>query len=686
MTIEVKKIRELNPIDAEGMDGSELLPIEDNTGLLRKVRVDQLISDYENPYFIFSRDTSTTIPTHTITPRPFAGITDPRINIALMPAGGVDSVSGEFVGGGIFAQTPDGTILGGNERGEAAIDFQSRRTSADMVASGFCSAILSGLNNSNRGMMSVVLGGNNNNISAQNPFNFIGVGSDNIISGGTYFASILGGGGNILDNASHGAVIGGGQSNKMEDSAYCAVISGGAFNELTGNSSVVGGGYQNQCMVDFSTISGGGTNKILNGSYSTISGGSDNEINNLGGGGFSVISGGGGNKIDTTDVAYSSIYSNISGGADNSITNCTFAGIGSGSNNKIASPESNTPFNHIGGGNGNEILNSQASFIGSGYASKIINSSSASVVGGGNSNIIDGGSFHGIVSGSNNSIVGVFGSFIGGGSGNSITTTNMGVIGGGAGNSIEGSQFSGILSGASNSLIDSQFSAAFGASNKIESSQMSTVVGGGNSILKTNSSATTGHNHILGGTGNTIDNAQHSIILGGLENDITGSNKAMVFGEHNIATGNNSSVTGTYANDRGVSYSETFADGSSKRQRQNVFRSGSTTINTTPNILATIPVPVSSSYYFTGEVIIRKPVGGNTATLRTQVSVVRDAAGAATVDFTNTPFHTDAVSLEWSLDYIFDPASNSLQVRATSATAAAVVWITDFTILELEDV
>jgi hypothetical protein len=53
---------------------------------------------------------------------------------------------------------PDGTINGGNCRGNQAIDLQSERRQANQVASGNNSAILVGQNNTASGPGSVVLG------------------------------------------------------------------------------------------------------------------------------------------------------------------------------------------------------------------------------------------------------------------------------------------------------------------------------------------------------------------------------------------------------------------------------------------------------------------------------------------------------------------------------------------------
>lgn len=60
---------------------------------------------------------------------------------------------------------PDGTSVGGNTRGTAAVDMQTSRTVATQVASGNYAAILSGQDNTAAGLGGVVLGGASNSES-----------------------------------------------------------------------------------------------------------------------------------------------------------------------------------------------------------------------------------------------------------------------------------------------------------------------------------------------------------------------------------------------------------------------------------------------------------------------------------------------------------------------------------------
>jgi hypothetical protein len=71
-------------------------------------------------------------------------------------------------GGGAFilGSKPDGNILGGNARGNNAVDLQTSRSAATQVASGSASVIGGGLNNQSDSNVSVICGGQSNRASA----------------------------------------------------------------------------------------------------------------------------------------------------------------------------------------------------------------------------------------------------------------------------------------------------------------------------------------------------------------------------------------------------------------------------------------------------------------------------------------------------------------------------------------
>ena len=77
---------------------------------------------------------------------------DADIGLALMPKGN----------GAITAQVPDGTVTGGNARGQYAVDLQMIRTANTQVASGLYSTVAGGYSNTASGESSTVAGGYSN--------------------------------------------------------------------------------------------------------------------------------------------------------------------------------------------------------------------------------------------------------------------------------------------------------------------------------------------------------------------------------------------------------------------------------------------------------------------------------------------------------------------------------------------
>jgi hypothetical protein len=155
--------------------------------------------------------------------------------------------------GAFLANQPDGTATGGNNRGTYAVDLQLRRESPSQVASGYCSVIGGGRNNTASGIISTIAGGYRN--TAAEYESFIGGGEYNRTNG--YYSSITGGYGNVADG-------------------LASVISGGNYNEATGDKSVVSGGYDNAASGEYSLV-GSGYKNIASGEYSVVSGGDQNE-------------------------------------------------------------------------------------------------------------------------------------------------------------------------------------------------------------------------------------------------------------------------------------------------------------------------------------------------------------------------------------------------------------------------
>jgi hypothetical protein len=137
--------------------------------------------------------------------------------------------------GAILAQIPDGTVAGGNKRGNNAVDLQMVRTNAAQVAGGASSTISGGEKNATSVDYASIGGGSENTVGKIG--GTIAGGTLNTI-GGTQYSAILGGYGNTANG--NRTAIGGGSENET-DSEY----------------SVVSGGYRNKARADRSAIFGG---------------------------------------------------------------------------------------------------------------------------------------------------------------------------------------------------------------------------------------------------------------------------------------------------------------------------------------------------------------------------------------------------------------------------------------------
>ena len=135
----------------------------------------------------------------------------------------------------------DGTVAGGNLRGDGAVDLQTSRSAADQVAGNTGCFIGGGYSNKASSIQSVVVGGQNNTASSLQ--SFIGSGNSNTTSGGT-------------ENA----------------------IVGGALNTISGTGSYgfVGAGFQNTVSSGYSVVSGGQSNTASTNTHATVVGGQSN--------------------------------------------------------------------------------------------------------------------------------------------------------------------------------------------------------------------------------------------------------------------------------------------------------------------------------------------------------------------------------------------------------------------------
>ena len=159
----------------------------------------------------------------------------------------------------------DGTVAGGNARGNGAVDLQMSRNDATQVANG---------NNS------VICGGSNN--SAVGIGCFVGGGANNYTPGNAdYYNTVVGGLSNTILSAGN-SFIGGGQLNNIN-------IGGGT------GAATIGGGRSNSVTSAYSVVSGGQSNTASTNTHATVVGGQSNVSSgetSLSGGLLNTASGG----------------------------------------------------------------------------------------------------------------------------------------------------------------------------------------------------------------------------------------------------------------------------------------------------------------------------------------------------------------------------------------------------------
>ena len=166
---------------------------------------------------------------------------DADIGLALMPKGN----------GAITAQVPDGTVTGGNARGQYAVDLQMLRVANTQVASGQYST-MAGVSNTASGQYSTVGGGVAHTAS----------GPSSTVAGGYYNKAL----------AQYSTVAGGYNSTA---SGYSSTVAGGFNNTASATSSTVAGGEGNTASAQYSTVAGGYGN-TASAQNSTVAGGFNN--------------------------------------------------------------------------------------------------------------------------------------------------------------------------------------------------------------------------------------------------------------------------------------------------------------------------------------------------------------------------------------------------------------------------
>ena len=151
-------------------------------------------------------------------------------SIALIPSGS----------GAIIAAVPDGTTVGGNARGQYAVDLQTLRSNSNEVAGASNSFIGGGWNNKiTGGAYGAIVSGRGNTLGSNAWYTFIGSGFNNTINGSSVDYSVISGGnGNTVSSAY--STISGGQSNTASTNTHATVV-GGQSNTASGQHSIAGG-------------------------------------------------------------------------------------------------------------------------------------------------------------------------------------------------------------------------------------------------------------------------------------------------------------------------------------------------------------------------------------------------------------------------------------------------------------
>ncbi|MBL8000183.1 MAG: hypothetical protein JNL32_16290, partial [Candidatus Kapabacteria bacterium] len=151
----------------------------------------------------FTEARNNTAPNATVPVHQFAASgTETNIDLALTPKGT----------GALTAQMADGTIAGGNKRGQYSLDLQRFRNAATQVGSGDYSTLVGGARNTTSGYGSSIIGGANN--TASGGFSVVAGGEDNT-AGGDHSAIPGGRGLTLSGQGSFGFLGGNSGANNM---------------------------------------------------------------------------------------------------------------------------------------------------------------------------------------------------------------------------------------------------------------------------------------------------------------------------------------------------------------------------------------------------------------------------------------------------------------------------------------
>jgi len=275
----------------------------------------------------------------------------PTISLAGVSGLGLQSDGSLYVQpagtGALQAQATTSSAVGGNARGTNAVDWQTSRSNAVMVASG---------------AYSVVAGGTSNR--ATNQYAFSGGGNNNLNSG--YIATLIGG--NSQTASGTYSVVGGGFSNNA-NTDYATVV-GGQSNTAQGYYNFIGAGFTNSGTSSSAVTTQSGT---MNGTTAVTLSGSNASIKV-------------GQYITGTSIAGDTYVAAISG------TSLTLSKNASGSSTSTLSFY--TPHGAVVAGGNNQATGAYSFVGGGGDAGTSANGNVASgdwsFVGGGSKNTASG--------------------------------------------------------------------------------------------------------------------------------------------------------------------------------------------------------------------------------------------------------------------------------------------------------
>ena len=171
--------------------------------------------------------------------------------------------------GALTAECPDGTNVGGDCRGDNAVDWQMSRALATEVASGNNSFLGNGAQNTASGLRSGIMAGFTNTATTTNAV--VGGGNTNIASG---VDSIVGAGASNTALSTSSGVLAG-FTNSAADTNAGVVC--GSSNTASGSNCVVGGGSNNTSAGISSGVLAGLSNSVT-GTHCSICGGTSNTI------------------------------------------------------------------------------------------------------------------------------------------------------------------------------------------------------------------------------------------------------------------------------------------------------------------------------------------------------------------------------------------------------------------------